>query len=197
MEESQNQVSVNDSLPSYWESIGIAALIFGIIYFAITLIGGYATINSEPSGSMFGSIGQIVSGSLACIVAGFGGMLAIWHYVNSYEELTLKLGKGALIGLYTAIAIAIIGTVLSQVWNLIDPSFTDKLMDSMIANYEQMEGVSDAQKQQIIDGIASEFKNSQTFWGILKGMLFAAIPLSIINVATGMIGAKIFAEQEN
>lgn len=193
MEESQQIYSDN---PSYWTSIAIAAFVLGFIYFVISVIGGYATINSEPSGSMFGSMSQLISGGIGCLMAGFGGMLAIWHYCNSYEGITLSLGKGALIGFYTGLGIVVVMTILNQIWNLIDPTYTERLMDSMIANYEAMENISDAQKEQIIDGIASEFRNSNTLWGIIKGMLFISIPVCILNLITGMIGAKIFAKKE-
>lgn len=194
MEESQNQVY--NETPSYWTSIFIAAFVLGFIYFVVSLIGGYATINSEPTGSMFGSMGQTVAGIVGCLVAGFGGLLAVWHYCKSYENVVVTLGKGALIGVYTGFVIVVIMTILSQVWDLIDPSYTDKLMNSMIENYEAMENLPEAQKQQIIDGVASQFKDSNTLWGILKGMLFLAIPSCILNLITGMIGAKLFSKKE-
>ncbi|NGP89635.1 DUF4199 domain-containing protein [Fodinibius halophilus] len=194
MEESQQQ-TVNEQ-PSYWTSVGIAALIFGILYFAISLIGGYAMINSEPSGSMFGNMNQTVSSSIACLVGICGAILAIWHYSKTYGGLSITLGKGALIGLYVAIATAIVVTVLNQFWNVIDPTYTERLMDSMIANFEAMEGVPEGQKQQMVDSIASEFKNSNTLWGITKGFLMNTVILGIGNLITGMIGAKIFGKDE-
>lgn len=193
MEESQQIHSDN---PSYWTSIAIAALVLGFIYFVITLVGGYATINSEPSGSMFGNLSQSITWLGACLISGFAGMLAIWHYSNTYGGVTVTLGKGALIGLYSGLAIAVIVTILNQIWNLIDPAYTEKLMDSMIANFEAMEGMSDTQRQQMIDSMASEFENSETLWGIIKGTFFVAIPLCILNLITGMIGAKIFGKNE-
>lgn len=196
MEKSQDKITQINELPSYWTSVGVAAVIFGILYFAVNIIWGYYSINSEPSGSMYAMMSQALGGSIGCLIGGFGGMLAIWHYVNLYDGLSLKLGKGALIGFLTALGIAIVGTILSQIWNFIDPAFTDKLMESMIANYEQMEGISDAQRRQIIDSVASEFQNSKTFGGILKGMGFSALSLSIVNVITALIGVKIFAQQE-
>lgn len=195
MEESVQQDP--NSQPSYWMSVGIASLVFGIIYFLLTLIWGYYSINSEPTGSVFTMVGQALGSGISCLVGGFGGMLAIWHYANTYDKFTLKIGQGALFGFYSALGIVVISTVLNQIWNLIDPTFTDKLMESMIDNYEQMDELTQAQKNQIIDGIASEFRKGKSFLGILKGMVFSAIPLSIVNIFTGMIGVKIFGKEEN
>lgn len=192
MEQSEQVTNTN---PGYWPSVGIAALIFGFIYFIISLIGGYMTINAEPTGSMFGSISQAVTGVAGCLIAAFGGMLAVWHYSRTYG-ITLKMGKGALIGLYVGIGIAVIMTLLSQIWELIDPSYTNRLMESMIANYEAIEGMPEAQRQQVIDGVYSQFQESSTLWGIIKGMLFVAVPVGILNLLTGMLGVSMFAREK-
>lgn len=181
-ENSQNE-------PSYWMSVATAGVIFGILAFALSLVSSYAVINSEPTGSWFSPV-QLL-GTLVCLVGAFGGMLAVWHYAKEYD-LFIKLGKGALIGFLTGAAITIVSIILSQVWQLIDPDMTQKMIDSSIANIEAMD-MPDGQKQQVIDATAEGFRSqssilSQLMWGI---------PINgILNLITGMIGAKIFSQNE-
>lgn len=175
--------------PSFWMSVTIAGLIFGIIAFVLSIISGYAIINSEPTGSFF-SPTQLI-GTLACLIGAFGGMMATWHYVREYD-LSIKLGKGALIGFLTGVGIAIVSVVLGQVWQLVDPDMTQRIIDSTVANMEAMDMPGD-QKQQMIDGTVESIQSqnsigTQLLWGI---------PLyGILNLITGMIGARIFSKQE-
>lgn len=181
--------------PSYWPSVTIAALIFGIIYFIVSIIAGYAAINAEPSGSMIGNLAQTGASLVGCLLAAFGGMLAIWHYCREYD-IALTLGKGALIGLFTGIGIVLILTILSKLWTFIDPTYSERMMQGMIDNFEAMEGLSDAQRDQMIDGVAAEFRNQDTLWGIIKEFLLLCIPLGILNLLTAMLGVKFFAKKE-
>lgn len=175
--------------PSYWMSVTIAGLIFGIIAFVLSIISGYAIINSEPTGSFF-SPTQLI-GTLACLIGAFGGMMATWHYVREYD-LSIKLGKGSLIGFLTGVGIALVSVVLGQVWQLVDPDMTQRIIDSTVANMEAMDMPGD-QKQQMIDGTVESIQSqnsigTQLLWGI---------PLyGILNLITGMIGARIFSKQE-
>src|SRR5699024_12119530 len=89
-----------------------AGLIFGILAFALSLISTYSVINSEPTGSYFSPL-QIGIWLVTCLVAAGAGMLAIWHYEREYE-VSITLGKGALIGFLTGVAMAIIGALLNQ-----------------------------------------------------------------------------------
>ena len=102
MEESQQTSNTN---PSYWASVGIAGLIFGILVFVLGLVITYITINSEPTGSMLSPM-QFV-GVLVCLIGAFGGMLATWHYAREYD-VAFTLGTGALIGLFAGIAITLV-----------------------------------------------------------------------------------------
>lgn len=186
MEESQ---PLSNNNPSYWTSVSIAGLIFGIVVFALSIIISYITINSEPSGSLLSPM-QFV-GTIVCLIGAFGGMLATWHYANEYD-VPFTLGKGALIGLFVGIVIALINVLLTQGWHLIDPNMTQRLIDHTVANI-QASSMPDQQKQQTIDMMADTLKNrnsigTQLLWGL---------PLyGILNLITGMIGAKIFSKKE-
>ncbi|WP_138432197.1 DUF4199 domain-containing protein [Fodinibius saliphilus] len=186
MEESQQTAGEQ---PSYWTSVGTAGIIFGIILFALSLIVSYATINSEPTGSMF-SPGQMI-GILACLVGAFGGMLGTWHYAKEYD-IAISLGRGALIGFLVGIVMVVIQIALGKVWEFVDPDMVQQMIDSTIANYEAMD-MPEEQKQQMIDMVAEGLRDqhnisSQLLWGI---------PLyGILNLLTGMLGAKIFGKDE-
>jgi len=187
MEESQQQKA--NSQPSYWTSVGVAGLLFGIIVFALSIISAYATINSEPTGSLFSPV-QLI-GTLACLVGAFGGMLAIWHYTREFD-VVVKLGKGALIGLLAGVAITIVNVLLSQIWTIVDPDMMDKMIESTLANLEAMD-MPEQQKQQTIDMTVESMRSqknigTQLLWGL---------PMyGILNIITGMIGAKIFGADE-
>lgn len=188
MQEPQQQSYENEE-PSYWTSVGVAGSIFGIITFALSLISIYATINSEPSGSLFSPI-QLL-GFLTCLIGAFGGMLAVWHYTNEYN-VTVTLGRGALIGFLTGVCITIISVLLSQLWQFVDPDMTQRMIDSTVANFEAMD-MPEEQRRQLIDSSVESMRGqnnlvSQLLWGI---------PLyGILNLLTGMIGAKVFGKKE-
>jgi magnesium-transporting ATPase (P-type) len=190
MDEVAEQQAEQNNQPSYWPSVGIAGVIFGIIVFALSLVTGYTMINSEPTGSLFSPV-QIILWVTVCLVGAFGGMLAIWHYANEYD-ISIKLGKGALIGLFTGICLALVTVVLNQIWQVIDPDMTQKMIDSTIANFEAAD-LPDAQKQQMIDSTVQSMRNQNS---IGKQLLYNLPMYGILNVITGMIGAKVFGKQE-
>jgi len=187
MEESKQQIA--NSEPSYWASVGVAGLLFGIIVFALSIIAGYATINSEPTGSIFSPM-QLI-GTLGCLFGAFGGMLASWHYAREFD-VAVTLGKGALIGLLVGVAITVVNVLLNQVWTFVDPDMMDKMIESTLANFEAMD-MPEQQKQQMIDMTVDSMRSqdnigTQLLWGV---------PMyGILNIITGMIGAKIFGKNE-
>lgn len=196
MEESQNQgfgnpgeETVSSESPSYWTSVAVAGLIFGILAFVLSIVTTYATINSEPSGSMFSPVQFI--GVLVCLAGAFGGMLATWHYAKEFN-VGIKLGRGALIGFLTGVVITVVSVVLGQLWQLIDPDMTQKLVESTIAQMEAMD-LPQEQKQQMIDMTAENVRSQQS----IGSQLLWGIPMyGILNLITGMIGAKIFGKKE-
>lgn len=187
MEEIQQQM---DTEPSYWPSVGTAGVVFGILLFALSLVAGYATINSEPSGSIFSPM-QLI-GTLGCLIGAFGGMFAIWHYAREYE-ISITLGKGALIGFLTGVVITVVNVLLNQVWAFIDPDMMQQMIESSLANIEAMD-IPDQQKQQMIDMTAESMRGQES----IGSQLLWGIPMyGILNLITGMIGAKIFGQEES
>lgn len=174
---------------SYWMSVTTASVIFGILAFVLSLVSSYAVINSEPTGSLFSPV-QLI-GTLVCLVGAFGGMLATWHYARIHQ-IFIKLGKGALIGFLTGVGIAIVMVIFSQLWEFIDPDMTQKVIENTIANIEAMD-IPEAQKQQAIDAAAQGMQGQNS----IGSQLLWSIPVyGILNLITGMIGAKIFGQQE-
>lgn len=185
-----SNVQENEEPPPYWTSVGIASVLFGIIAFVISLITVYTTINSEPTGSFF-SPSQLI-GLLGCLVGAFGGMVATWHYAKEYE-VVIKLGKGALLGFLTGVGITVVSTLLSQLWLLFDPDMTQKMIESTVANFEAMD-LPDEQKQQMIDSTVESMRGQQN----IGTQLLWGIPMyGILNLITGMIGAKVFGKDED
>lgn len=189
MEEPQNQTFENEEPPSYWTSVGIAGVIFGFVAFVLSLLSSYAMINSEPTGSFFSPV-QLI-GVLVCLIGAFGGMLATWHYAREYD-VPIKLGRGALIGFLTGVVITVVTVLLGQIWQVVDPDMTQQMIDSTIANMEAMD-MPDAQKQQMIDTTVESIRSQQN----ISTQFLWGIPLNgILNLITGMIGAKIFGKKE-
>lgn len=191
MEHSEQQIQQqSNGEPSYWPSVGIAALIFGIISFAIYLLSSYLTINSEPTGSMLGP--SMLIGIFSCLIGAFAGFTAVWHYTREYN-IALTLGKGALVGFLAGAGMTAVSALLTQAWTLVDPELTQKLIDSTIANLEQMENLPAENRDQMIDQMVESMRSSTT----LGGQLLWGIPISgILNLLSGMIGVKVFGKKE-
>lgn len=185
MDMESDQVQEN---ASYWNSVIIASLVVGIIVTVFAIIGGYMTLGSEPSGSFFSSA-QLLS-TIGCLVGAIGGVLANWHYAKEYD-ITYKIGKGALIGLLVGLGATVVSVILGQVWNVIDPSFQEALVDWNIQNIEAMQMPAEAKENAI-----ASLENPNSLKNIGLQALFSFIGLGIMNVISGLIGAKIFASEE-
>lgn len=117
-------------------------------------------------------------------------MFAVWHHVRAHN-VTMKLGQGALIGFLTGIVMVLIGIVLNKIWLIVDPDFTQKMMESVMANFEAMD-IPESQKQEMIDSAAQQFENNQS----VATQLVWGIPMfGILNLLTGMLGVSMFARE--
>ena len=178
----------NQAQPSYWNSVILASLLVGIVVSVLSIIGGYMTLNTEPSGSFFSS--SQLFGTLGCLIGAFGGLFANWHYVKE-NDVTYKIGKGALLGLLVGLFGTIFTMLISQLWYLLDPGYQESLMQWSIQNLEAMQMPAEA-KEQAISGL--ENPNSLKNIAIGAGTMF--IGLGIVNIISGLIGAKVFASEE-
>ncbi len=176
------------ALPSYWNSVIIASLITAVIVTAFSLIGGYMTLGSEPSGSFFNTA-QLCS-TIGCLFGAVGGVFAHWHYVKE-NNITYKIGKGALIGLLVGLVATVFSVVIGEIWNLLDPSFQEAIVDWNIQNMEAMQMPAEAKEAAI-----ESMEEIGTFKSTALQALYTFIGLGIMNVISGLIGAKVFASEE-
>jgi hypothetical protein len=176
------------AMPSYWNSVIIASLITAIIVTAFSIIGGYMTIGTEASGSFFSS--SQLFGTIGCLIGALGGVYANWHYAKE-NDVTYKIGKGALIGLLVGLGATIFTVILGQIWTLIDPSYQDALIDWNRQNIQAMQ-IPDASKEAALEGM----KDPSSLKNIALQGLYMFIGLGIVNVISGLIGAKVFASEE-
>lgn len=188
-EEVQTQEGPDYGFGDYMPSAGIVGIIFSLITFAISLFFGYQQINSEPTGTLLSPF--TISSGVICLISALAGFLAVWHFTREVSP-KLKLGQGAVIGFLTGAVIAVLSVVFSELWvMLFDPDYTEKIMNSLIANIEEME-LPSSQKNDMIDTMAESVNTDQS---ILR-QLFMGIPVTgLINLVTALIGVKIFAEK--
>jgi uncharacterized protein YqgC (DUF456 family) len=170
-----------------------SALIMGIIFALVTsVVSTYMTYNiitAEPS--MTTMILVSVVSLVSCLVGMFAGMFAVRHHVKQFNA-SMKMGRGAVIGVTTGVFVALFITIISLIWtNIIDPSFTDKLTEAMVTGMESMGagGEMDA----TIDGIYEQFEKQKTVAGQLQGFAINAAVLGALNALTGLLGVKFFA----
>jgi hypothetical protein len=179
----EEEFNLKNALPS----IGIVGAVFSIISFVIGLFFGYQQINAEPSGSLISP--YMISSGVICLATAFAGMLAVWHYTKEVSPF-LKLGQGALIGFITGAVVVVFSVILNQIWLLVDPTYTEKILEATIANIEAMDLPADA-KNDMIDSMAQAMGDQS----VLR-QLFIGIPIpGLLNMGTAMIGVKIFAQK--
>jgi len=174
---------------NYWPSVAIVGAIFSVVSFVIGLFFGYQQINSEPAGSFISPV--MISSGVICLATAFAGLMTVWHYTKEVSP-QIKLGQGALIGFFTGAVIVIFSAVLNEMWHLIDPEYTEKLIEATIANVEAMELPADA-KNDMVDAMAESMRSNNFF-----RQIFIGIPIpGLLNMATAMIGVKVFAKKED
>lgn len=190
MDEVEQRAPQNPTLADYMPSAGIVGAIFSVITFAIGLAIGYQQIGSEPSGSFLSP--AMLGGVVICLVSCLAGALAVWHFTKEVTPF-IKLGQGAALGFITGAVMVILTAILGEIWNFIDPSYTENLVEATIANVEAMD-LPDSQKDQMIDGMAESVRSQQSF----GSQIIWGIPMNgLLNLVTAMIGVKIFAKKEN
>jgi hypothetical protein len=164
-------------------------LIFGILSTVLQLAMGYVQINSEPSGSFFGP--TAIGGVVTCFLAAFAGFLAVRAIVKEVNPV-MSFGQGSWVGVQIALVISVASVVLTQVWYLIDPAYSEGIIESTIANMEQMPGVPD----EAIDSTVESLQKQFTLAGVLQTAAISTIVLIIVNVLTSLLAVKLFAQKD-
>lgn len=188
MDEYNKEEEAAFSFSAAWPSIAIVGGIFSVVSFVIGLFFGYQQINAEPTGSFFSPM--MLSSVVVCLVTMFAGLLAVWHYTKEVSP-KIKLGQGALVGFLTGAFLLVVSVVLTELWHFIDPDYTQKTLEAFIANVEMMDLPSDV-KEEMIDSTAQ----TMTDRSFLRD-IFIGIPVpGLLNMATAMIGVKVFGKRE-
>jgi hypothetical protein len=173
----------------YLPSVGIVGAIFSLISFVGGLFFGYQQINAEPTGSFFSPF--MISSGVICLITSIAGLIAVWHFSKEVSP-ALKMGQGAVIGFLTGAVIVVISIILSELWVMfVDPEYNQKVLESMIANIEAMDMPQNT-KDDMIDAMAESIDTQQSF----LRQIFWGIPVTgLLNLVTGLIGVKLFAEK--
>ena len=185
----EEQTTMGNGTPSYWNSVLIGGLIIALIMTVLGLVSQYMTINSEPVGKSFG-MGQAI-GTIACLIAAIGGFISTRHYAKE-NDITFKLGKGALIGLFVGIVGVVASTVLSLLWtSIIDPDLNQALYNWSVANLDAQN--LPREQYEMMLGFIPEPGSIKT---IITSMAIGLVVVGVLNAISGMIGAKVFASEE-
>lgn len=179
MEELQKEEVTED--PSYWNSVFIAAVVFGIILSVGQLMEGYYAINT-------GSEGGWVS-TVICLFGIFGGLAAVWHYAAD-KNILITLGKGALIGFLTGVGAQLVSYGIIEVWELMNPSYAEAYKEAQISVIEENPNIPEEWKQSSIDFI----HDPSLAWSFIM-ITGGALMNGVLNMFTGMIGAKTFSSE--
>lgn len=181
--------SQGPGLTNFWQSVVIVGVIFSVVSFILGLFFGYRQIGAEPTGSLISPM--MISGVVVCLVTCVAGAVAVWHYTKEVTQY-LKLGQGALIGFLTGAVIVVVSVVLNEIWSLIDPEYTEKLIEAAIANVEAMD-LPQSARDDMADTMAESVRSSQS----ITQQIFWGIPVTgLLNMVTAMIGTAIFAKKE-
>lgn len=166
-------------------------LLLGVLSAVMQIVNINMTISAEPSSSPF-DIKSLVVGILSCLLSIGFGVFAVKQYLGNQEDKRLKLGEGALIGFYTSIVSIVVGTVLMELWLVVDPEMYQNFLDANMRNYENNPNMP----EEMLTNLESQFSKSLTLQGRLSQLLFALPIGGIIMALSGMLGVKIFAEKE-
>lgn len=179
----------NGQLPSYWPSVMVGGLIIAIVMAVLGIVSQYMTINSEPTGASFG-MGQAI-GSFACLLGAIGGFLATRHYAKEHE-ITFAVGKGATIGFLTGVAGTVFSTIISLIWMyVIDTNLEQAMYDWQIRNMEA-QNLPPEQLEMAIQFIPEPGSLST----LLMQFGIGLVAVGLLNLISGIIGAKVFANEE-
>lgn len=179
-----------NSQPSYWPSVMIGALIIGLIMSVLGIVSQYMLISSEPTGSNF-NLSQGI-GTFACLLGALGGFIATRHYAKE-NEITFPIGKGALIGFMTGVVGVLISAVISLIWEyVIDPELAQAAYDWAVRNLDA-QNLPAEQYEMALGFIPEPGSMTTLLWTVGGGIVM----VGILNLISGIIGAKMFAAEED
>lgn len=173
---------------SFWNAVIKWGLIFAAADTFLNLIVNYLLIQSPSLMALF------FSGIIVCLFIAFGGLFAVRQHVTDHN-ISITIGRGALIGFVTACIIVTASQVFSEIYYLVDSSFLQRLTEAQIAAYENSELLPDETKSAMIDATYTQMQRGRTFLGIVWSVLGTLVFTGALNALTGMVGANIYKNQ--
>jgi hypothetical protein len=140
------------------------------LFYAAGIAGGLAGLLSSLP----------IIGMLNCLLCGWlwlGGGMAVWLY-NKREGGSLTVGQGALVGVLTGVAAAIVATLLGAVLSGLGLSAISLSDPEMARNFESIGGAA------AITAIVAAL-----------GLFFNLIFFALFGTLGGIIGAAIFQKK--
>jgi hypothetical protein len=183
------EAHANQQMPSYWPAVLSGGAIGAVVVSMVTFAAGYIMLSSEPTGSPFNI--SSISGIFGCLIGAVAGVYANRMYAKD-NELTYPIGKGALIGLWSGIALTVISSLISLLWvYVIDPGYAQASVEWQKMNADMMQ--IPAEQKEIM---MQSFENPYSMKNILLGLGIGSVVFGIVNAISGIIGAKLFASED-
>jgi hypothetical protein len=176
----------NETMPYVLRFSVVFALIISVLSTGIS----YFMISMEPSMTVF-IVPSIIFLSI-CIIGGLGGLFVVRSYVKDTDAI-VKVGNGAVIGLITGVIIAVTSGLIGILWNFIDPTLAERVMETTMNAVESMGNMDTAQQDAMMDQMMANDPSKLSTQ--LTNMGYSAAVLGIVNMITGMIGASIFSKK--
>ncbi|MEX0594058.1 MAG: DUF4199 family protein [Balneolaceae bacterium] len=173
-------------LSAVWPVLLQAGALIGLLSFTLNLVFGYLQITSEPTGSLmvplFGGIGVFL---ITCT----GGFLTI-RQLGTAMDLVLSRGRTALIGFLTGAVIVTTSALLNEIWYLLDPDYTENLVQSMVETVRHMD-LPDSSQQEMIDQMAAGVDRVP-----LWTQIFYGTPVTgLLNLGSALIGMRWYVKR--
>jgi hypothetical protein len=173
---------------SFWHAVIKWGLIFAAADTFLTLVVNFLLIQSPSLMALF------FSGIIVCLFIAFGGLFSVRQHVADHN-ISITIGRGALIGFVTACIIVAGSQVLSEIYFLVDSTFMQRLTEAQIAAYENSEFIPDESKRAMIDATYTQMQKGRSFLGILWSVLGGLVFTAALNALTGMVAANIYRNQ--
>jgi len=122
---------------------------------------------------------------LCCLGVLSGALVAVWHYTET-NELTIKSGDGAVMGILAAL----IGLVIASVLNFALIKMGIRHDQAMVQFF--LNSMGDSMPPEQYDAMVEQLEMEYTIGLMLKNMAMGAIVYVIFGAIGGLIGAKMF-----
>ncbi|MGM0506807.1 MAG: DUF4199 domain-containing protein [Bacteroidota bacterium] len=173
-------------LSEVWPVLLQAGALIGLLSFTLNLVFGYLQITSEPSGSL---LLPLTGGIGVFLITCTGGFLTI-RQLGTAMDLVLSRGRAALIGFLTGAVIVTTSALLNELWYLLDPDYTDKLVRSMVETVKQMD-LPDNSRQDMMDQMAAGVDRVP-----LWTQIFYGTPVTgLLNLVSALIGMRWYVKK--